>query len=341
MQLSKKDLYVSEQEIHKILQSFKKNLTIKQIQPIPHGLSNPVFKVKTSSIDIIIRFLNPRADIWKARKEEWVYHLMEKQKIPVPKILKIDCSKKIVPWIYVISRCLDGAPMKEQFDGLTVNVKQKVLSQLGTHLGRMHSITFKKFGDLVKRGNTFSVGPAYELTEKNKQLDPGPFNSWKEMHRQIVKSRLAHFRKTEFESLIGPIQHYFQQKEHLIDYSITPRLLHLDLHGGNVFIRGTQVTGILDVEESLIGHNEYDLMRCEVHFNNSKALRQSFLRAYTKITLLDEGYEQRRSFYRLSRALVGIRMLALYKANMGAERYRREKKSILSIIKDLLKVDKE
>ncbi len=33
----------------------------------------------------------------------------------------------------------------------------------------------------------------------------------------------------------------------------------MDLHRGNVLVVNGRVTGVLDVEEAIVGHNEYDL----------------------------------------------------------------------------------
>ena len=198
----------------------------------------------------------------------------------------------------------------------------------------MHSNIFNRFGDIKRTPRGIVVGKAHELGVA-KDIKKGPFKTWKEMHREIIKSRLYYFKGTEFAPLISPIKKYFKDNEHLIDYDITPRLLHLDLNKGNVFVEGSTITGILDVEESLVGHNEYDLMRTENLFENN-AMREAFFNSYTRHIKLDNGYEKRRAFYALSRSLVGVRVLVLWKAHFTKKQYDLEKARTLERIRNIL-----
>jgi fructosamine-3-kinase len=158
------------------------------------------------------------------------------------------------------------------------------------------------------------------------------------MHDEIIKSRLEFFKNTEFEYLIKDIITYFEKYSFLINYKVKPRLLHLDLNRGNILVKDNVITGIIDVEESLIGHNEYDLMRTEIHFENEE-LRTIFFKEYEKYVKLDEGYEKRRPFYSLSRSLVAIRTLILWKDSFSEEDYNREKKRVLELVDKILTTD--
>ncbi|CAF1285370.1 unnamed protein product [Didymodactylos carnosus] len=119
------------------------------------------------------------------------------------------------------------------------------------------------------------------------------------------------------------IHGYLLKNMHLIDYEIISRLLHMDLHPGNILINfGCDqdcfpiICGLLDIEDALIGHNEYELMRIEKgsfeDAQDSDEYRTKFLSAYTKYVKLDDGYELRRPFYSLSRELVGMKCLLEY-----------------------------
>lgn len=67
----------------------------------------------------------------------------------------------------------------------------------------------------------------------------------------------------------------------------------MDLHPGNVLLNDGQVSAILDVEEAIAGHNEYDLMRTELaNFRGrSPAFACAFMLAYGAHVSLDERYE--------------------------------------------------
>lgn len=116
---------------------------------------------------------------------------------------------------------------------------------------------------------------------------------------------------TGFDDLVGPAQAWFNANQALLNVHVTPRLLHMDLHRGNILIQDGDISGILDVEESIIGHNEYDLMRTELaHLQGQDpAFADAFFTAYGRHVRLDEGYEERRRYYDASRTLVWITSL--------------------------------
>ena len=330
---------ITKEVINLIIKNYNSNNKILSITDIKHGVANPVFIIKTQNEDIVLRVLNPIAGDWKPQKEKIVYKLLKEKNIPIPETLKIDTSKKIIPYNYILSKKLEGKSFTEAHENMADKNKEKVVKQLGEYLGRIHSTTFNKFGDVNEEEDKVVVGPANELHEISNEINVGPYKSWKEMHNEILKSLFHYFKNTEIEYLLKPIQKYFKENEHLIDYKITPRLLHLDLNRGNMFVKNDAITGIFDVEGALIGHNEYDLMRTELHFENDK-LRNIFFNEYTKHITLDEGYEQRRAFYSLSRTLIGVRCLALWGSGYSKEHYENEKNYIINHITKILKTNK-
>ena len=98
----------------------------------------------------------------------------------------------------------------------------------GDFLGRMHSLTFDQFGDVAEREGEVAVGAARELAAEAGNRRIGPFSTWREMHQEIVRGRLAFLSRTEFHDLIKPMEAWFDKSEGLLDYPITPRLLHTD-----------------------------------------------------------------------------------------------------------------
>ncbi|MFC1731877.1 hypothetical protein ACFL6I_16280, partial [candidate division KSB1 bacterium] len=55
---------------------------------------------------------------------------------------------------------------------------------------------------------------------------------------------------------------------------------------------------------------------------------------------LDEGYEERRPFYSLSRALVGVRCLVLWKSRYTKKAYLKEKKWVRNHINKIIQQNK-
>jgi aminoglycoside phosphotransferase (APT) family kinase protein len=178
-----------------------------------------------------------------------------------------------------------------------------------------------------------------ELELESIDISTGPFRTWLEMHNEILKSRFYYMYNTVFEDLIDTVDAYFKDHSHLIDYPITPRLLHVDLHKGNVLINKGRVVGILDVEESVVGHNEYDLMRTELsNFRNKPPeLESAFFAEYKKHADVDEGYELRKNFYELSRALAWIKSLILYENDYSGSNVEQNKIQAKNYVLNLIK----
>jgi hypothetical protein len=50
---------------------------------------------------------------------------------------------------------------------------------LGEELGKIHSITFDKFGDVHMKNNSIVVGEVSEFMDVNQKIKRWPFNLWK------------------------------------------------------------------------------------------------------------------------------------------------------------------
>lgn len=240
--------------------------------------------------------------------------LLRGQGVPAPQVLVTDPSRNIPPFAYTLSECLPGLTLSRAYEDMSAAERLDIYRQLGDVQGRMHSLTFNGFGDVMEQDGRVLAGAAQELAEEASGANIGPFTTWGGMHRQIVRGRLSFLSRTEFHDLVEPVGRWFGDHEDLLDYPITPRLLHMDLHMSNVLVAEGQITGVLDIEEAIIGHNEYDLMRTELaHFGEGyEALREAFFNGYTAHIAMDAGHEGRRPLYELSRWLVGLECLVRY-----------------------------
>jgi hypothetical protein len=61
------------------------------------------------------------------------------------------------------------------------------------------------------------------------------------MFSDIIKKQTAQFKGMIFEQFGDTIYKYLVQNIHLIDYDIVPRLLHMDLHCGNILMFNTKL----------------------------------------------------------------------------------------------------
>lgn len=301
--------------IRAILQTFDRSLTLVDVTRPEQGIVNNVFFLGTLRTDFVLKTFDDDSGLWKPQKEAAMYSRMRALDIPAPVVLVVDASRTVAPFTYSLSARVEGRAWSDVHASLDDDQNTHHYGQLGFYLSRLHANTFAQFGDVHCRNGDLVVGSAYEPGEAR-----GPFTTWRLMHREIVNSRLRLIHGTAFEDLAPWIEDYFARTDGLIDFEVAPRLLHMDLHRGNILIENDRISGILDVEESIVGHNEYDLMRTELaNFRGQPpGYERAFMDAYTQHIALDEGYLARKNFYDASRTLAWIRSLVLH-----GERYSK------------------
>ena len=305
--------------IKQIFWDYDSSLQIKSISRPTDGYTNSVYFITFSNdcnVELVLKFLEPGNNT-----EVVFYRLLHQNAVdsfPVPKVLKHDSILQS----YYISSKLSGLPLSQLWDSMTHKQRLETYRKLGTLVGQLHS--------------QFTY-------DKCRYLQGQQFHSWKDMFSDRIEKQITQFKGTMFEELGNVIYEYLVQNIHLIDYHIVPRLLHMDLHCANILMINTEITGILDAADALIGHNEYELMRIEKgHFEETEnaEYRNEFMCSYTNYVKLDDGYEKRRRFYSLSRELVGMKCLLDYDnqyAQSGS--VEQDMKNIENKIKSIIKTN--
>ena len=316
----------NDEHLRALLAAYDARSELVRVDRPRDGLSSSVFFVTTTREDLVLKVYTDDVGRWKPRKEQALGAYLRSLGIPAPELHVADGSKRIVPFAYALAGRIPGEPYSRVFLALGEGENTRIYAALGDALGRLHATTFDRFGDVVPSADGLRVGPAHELDTGAPGQRLGPFATWREMHDEIVRSRLELMRGSAFADLIPPVEAFFARHGGLLDDRIVPRLLHMDLHRGNVLVAGGEVAGILDVEEALVGHNEEDLMRTELANVRGEppAYARAFLQAYEAHVTLDEGYAARRAFYDVSRTLAWIRSLILHGDRHGQGRAARE-----------------
>ncbi len=316
---------INDTKVKKIFNNL--NLKVKEIIKI-NTYSNFLIKVKTDSGNYFLKVFTNQKENKIGHKLSYLYPLLSKKNIPVPDVLKYDNSLQVLSHPYLIITEVKGKMLGESIDRFKGQDLKEFYYEFGKVVAKIHSITFQEFGE------TYDGKIVKGFSEIG---DKGPYKNWKEMHSEIINSRLDIFRGSSFEDLINPIKEWFENASNLIDYDITPRLLHIDLNQKNIFIKDNKISGIIDFDDAFIGHNEEELMRTEsANFSNNDVLRHAFFKGYTEVISLDEGYEKRRTFYYLSRLLVHIDCIIKYGEDYISD-IEKEKKSIKEEIMKILK----
>lgn len=259
-------------------------------------LANFLVKVETNKGNYFLKIFNNKIEAKTGYKLSNLYPMLLEKDVPVPKVIKYDDSLELVEHPYLIITEIEGQMLCEVIETMSNDEKVSFYYELGKLIGKFHSITFDKFGE------TFDGKTVEGYNEANGK---GPFDTWKDFHKEIINYRLNIFKNSNFEDLIDPITAWFDKNSTLIDYDITPRLLHIDLNQKNIFLKNKKISGLIDFDGAFIGHNEEELMRTEgANFSDNKELKASFFKGYTEIIQLDENYEQRRKYYYFARLLV-------------------------------------
>jgi fructosamine-3-kinase len=294
-------MVTNNDEIKNIFNSL--NIKVNKIIKIK-TLANLLFKVETNKENYFLKIYNNKIKTKIGYKLAHLYPFLLSNNIPVPTVIKYDDSLKLIKYPYLIITEIKGKMLCDVIDNMNNSDKNSFYYELGKILAKIHSITFDKFGE------TFDGKTIQKYSEANNK---GPFDNWKDIHKEMIKYRLSIFKNSKFEDLIEPITSWFKKNSNLIDYAITPRLLHIDLNQKNIFVKNNQISGIIDFDDAFIGHNEEELMRTEgANFSDNKKLKKYFFKGYTEIIKLDNKYEQRRRYYYFARLLVHVNCMVQF-----------------------------
>jgi Ser/Thr protein kinase RdoA (MazF antagonist) len=303
---------INVDQIRAILDAFQPGLDLARAARPTQGIASDILMVNTHRMPLVLKRYGDRED-WKPRKEQAVFACMRGLGIPAPQVLAVDTSCQIVPFAWSLTERLPGEAWSGIAGALDTKASERLYRELGDYVGRMHATTFSRFGDVGPEDGGLAVEPAYQLDHAN-HAAPGPYERWVDMHRDIVRTRLNLMRGTAFEDLIAPVEEYADHHEHLIEGDIRARLLHMDLHQGNILVSNGAISGLLDVEEAIAGHNEYDLMRTELaNFRGAPPeYEAAFLETYQRHVSLDPAMRERKPFYEVSRTLAWIQSLLMH-----------------------------
>jgi len=255
---------------------------ITSIKRFEKGLVNTTFDVKIQSPNknLVLRIFpdNP----WKADKEEFLYSLIAKKTdVHVPKVYIIDKSKKIIPSSYLVMSKIEGNTIDVEYKK---SRDKSLFIKAGETLAKIHSIKFKKFGWIL--GNkvypAFRKWPqflAYDINEKLKKINKSNIFTKKD----ILKCRI----------ILGNM-------ENLLDTKDQPCLLHKDYHFSHIIVNNNKISGIIDFEWAIAGHNELDIVKSEQWmFDKLPKLKPYFFRGYCRLADISKDYEKRKRLYEI------------------------------------------
>lgn len=278
-------------EVGQMLSKTKADKAIKKVFPnskvigikkLKKGMINENYavKLKNPNKNLILR-IYPN-DEWKAKKEAHIYDLISrKTNVPVPAVYAVDVSKRVLPKAYSLLSKIDGNELNLVYK----KTKNKELArQAGAILAKIHTIKFPYFGWIM--GN--NIKPK--------------FNKWQDfifydLNEKIKK--LSRIRKVPKKIITDSLE-YIDDKKHLLNINSGPCLLHKDYHFSHILANKENITGIVDVEWAIAGHNEFDLIKSECWmFESLPEIKKPFFDGYRRYGAISKKFNQRKELYEL------------------------------------------
>lgn len=267
----------------------EKNIT--KIRDIS-GLSKKTFLILFESNQQVVVSYKKERDA-RFRRESKVIQLVNcKTSLPAPSVITENFSDGELP-DYIVMEKLDGENPDEKFKHMPVKWKKNIMRESGKMLAELHkNIQFEQTGPL-------------KLTENS--LDVDTLDNWSEALHHSMGKHIEGIQDTMFQEISDRVIETYQNNRDIIDKDFQPVLVHEDVRPGNLLVQNDEITGLVDWERALSGHAEFDLFKSEFEFIDLKfdtektraKYQDDFLSGYREIRKLDQGWEERRKFYRL------------------------------------------
>jgi len=100
------------------------------------------------------------------------------------------------------------------------------------------------------------------------------------------------------KDVIKKSRDYFNQNKDLLKIKSKPCLLHKDYHYSHIIVDKKKITGIIDFEWAIAGHNELDLAKSILWmFEDNINLEKIFLEGYQKHGSVTKDFNERKELY--------------------------------------------
>lgn len=234
--------------------------------PLNAGLINPAFLINgryVLRIDKSEHLRKVKGHDTRFEREAFLYRLLPKLGVPTPNCLGFDSSREIVPEKYIIVSYIPGVPLSDGFRNLGGETQDRLSTQMGETLRKLHSVTPEDLN-------------GSELF--------GPKTGWKKLYEKEFTSYLeaalkGKYFSPEIEEEIKRIHRAFQNQ--VPDLEDVIRLVHSDFSASNIQINDGRIVGIFDFEWSHVGDPLWDLQKLPINFQLGGGFdRVNFLKGY-------------------------------------------------------------
>jgi aminoglycoside phosphotransferase (APT) family kinase protein len=292
------------------------------------GHQSDVFMVTLERLgeeyEVVIKFEPDTVDSFPVEPKLHDY-VAGRTDVPVPEILVFEQEPAIDFPPYFVTARLEGTNLADDFAGLDMDLRRRIVAQVGQILGDLHSeIAFEAYGWLDLWEERIIVR---DLT-----------GSWREYFEDLTQGHIEGLANTPFSDLAERARDRIDMAIGIVPEEGVPRLVHDDLRPANLLFdpeREEPITAVLDWQDVVAAHPEYHVAQTEFLFIDSSSqdpdvqaeLRDILYEGYREVRsfAFDDEYKQRRALYQLSTLLWRMRGFeAAFADDSGLARARAE-----------------
>jgi aminoglycoside phosphotransferase (APT) family kinase protein len=252
---------------------------VERIEGATSGVSNRSFIVNDG---LVIRFNTSDLGVPKFENERVAYALLAERGAPVPSVIALDTSRRIVPYDYIILTRLPGANLAESWQGLEPAQVRRLAREAGAWLARLHMVSLPAFGKVHEQGAPrFRSWPDYFDDYADRYMNAAEQFG---MLDATVRARL---------------QGVLDGAHNMLAQVTEGVLVHSDYHYENILQDAGRLTGILDFEWALSGDPSYDFMAAGERERQAPGSEQAFMEGYRSLRPLDAEHNRRLAIYLL------------------------------------------
>jgi aminoglycoside phosphotransferase (APT) family kinase protein len=236
---------------------------VTNLEKITKGYASQVYKASLEGKEVFIR-INKDPNVFEV--EEVGYKIFEEKGIPVPKIIAYKENPKSIGYPTMIMSSAEGTVLGEA--NVSLEQKDIIYEKLGKLLKKIHETKLKGFGS---------------LRVENEKL-VGKHSTWKEFSESLEEHHNKAFNFAIKNNLITEedgkkIQEIYKEIS-LLDIR-EASLIHKDMHHGHFFVKGSDITGIIDLGSLKASDPRYDIATSLV-FQNQRE-QEFFKKGYGEL----------------------------------------------------------
>jgi aminoglycoside phosphotransferase (APT) family kinase protein len=215
--------------------------------------------------------------------EKWAYDLLRTSDVPVPQVLALDTSKRLVRYDYLILTKMSGKPVSTSVGELTPASRHDIAYNAGRYLASIHSHVFDQFGLL------------YHLAAGTPNPDWAAYvaDFFRYYQGQVrALGLLSADVLARIDALMVRMQPLFAAVQQGV-------LIHGDYHFLNLLQQNGKLSAVLDFDWASSGDPSWDFRidgQIELEIPGSS---DAFYAGYASRRPLPDGHWERVSFYRI------------------------------------------